>query len=483
MQLSIVSKTIGLLLMIFSFTQLPPILVSYIQNDGEIATFITAFVFTFVGGLIFWFPYRQSRKDFKIREGVLIVVCFWLVLSLFATTPFLLTDSIGYLSFSSAFFESMSGLTTTGATVIDNLDQLPKSILYYRQQLQWLGGMGIIVLAVAILPLLGVGGVELYHAESSGISKDRLTPKLRQTALMLWKIYIGLTIVCALSYMLAGMDIFDAIGHSFSTVAIGGFSTHNESIGYFNSCQIEIVAMIFMLLAGVNFSLHFVTWSNLSINHYWKDSEFKAYAAIITAVIIVVVLLLIANNQYDSYLESIRHGAFQAISIATTTGFASQKFSSWVPVIPTILIIMSFVGACVGSTGGGIKVVRVLVMFRLGIREIKKYIHPNAQVNVKLNHSNLAERTLTSVLGFFSLYIISFVLILTLLMLTGMDQVSAFSSTAASMNNLGPGLGSVAENYSSVSDTAKWILSISMLIGRLEVLTLIALFHKSFWRY
>ena len=483
MQLSIVSKTIGLLLMIFSFTQLPPILVSYIQNDGEIATFITAFVFTFVGGLIFWFPYRQSRKDFKIREGVLIVVCFWLVLSLFATTPFLLTDSIGYLSFSSAFFESMSGLTTTGATVIDNLDQLPKSILYYRQQLQWLGGMGIIVLAVAILPLLGVGGVELYHAESSGISKDRLTPKLRQTALMLWKIYIGLTIVCALSYMLAGMDIFDAIGHSFSTVAIGGFSTHNESIGYFNSCQIEIVAMIFMLLAGVNFSLHFVTWSNLSINHYWKDSEFKAYAAIITAVIIVVVLLLIANNQYDSYLESIRHGAFQAISIATTTGFASQKFSSWVPVIPTILIIMSFVGACVGSTGGGIKVVRVLVMFRLGIREIKKYIHPNAQVNVKLNHSNLAERTLTSVMGFFSLYIISFVLILTLLMLTGMDQVSAFSSTAASMNNLGPGLGSVAENYSSVSDTAKWILSISMLIGRLEVLTLIALFHKSFWRY
>ncbi|MDP6103274.1 MAG: TrkH family potassium uptake protein [Gammaproteobacteria bacterium] len=483
MQLSIVSKTIGLLLMIFSFTQLPPILVSYIQNDGEIATFITAFVFTFVGGLIFWFPYRQSRKDFKIREGVLIVVCFWLVLSLFATTPFLLTDSIGYLSFSSAFFESMSGLTTTGATVIDNLDQLPKSILYYRQQLQWLGGMGIIVLAVAILPLLGVGGVELYHAESSGISKDRLTPKLRQTALMLWKIYIGLTIVCALSYMLAGMDIFDAIGHSFSTVAIGGFSTHNESIGYFNSCQIEIVAMIFMLLAGVNFSLHFVAWSNLSINHYWKDSEFKAYAAIITAVIIIVVLLLIANNQYDSYLESIRHGAFQAISIATTTGFASQKFSSWVPVIPTILIIMSFVGACVGSTGGGIKVVRVLVMFRLGIREIKKYIHPNAQVNVKLNHSNLAERTLTSVLGFFSLYIISFVLILTLLMLTGMDQVSAFSSTAASMNNLGPGLGSVAENYSSVSDTAKWILSISMLIGRLEVLTLIALFHKSFWRY
>jgi trk system potassium uptake protein TrkH len=483
MQLSIVFKTIGLLLMIFSFTQLPPVLVSYIQNDGEIATFISAFIVTFAGGLILWFPYRQSRKDFRIREGVLIVVCFWLVLSIFATTPFMLTDSVGYLSFSSAFFESMSGLTTTGATVINNIDDLPKSILYYRQQLQWLGGMGIIVLAVAILPLLGVGGMELYHAESSGISKERLTPKLRQTALMLWKIYIGLTIVCALSYVLAGMELFDAIGHSFSTVAIGGFSTHDESIGYFNSYQIEIVAMIFMLLSGINFSLHFVAWSNLSLKHYWRDSEFKAYIAIIIAIIFFVIVLLVFNNQYDSYIESIRHGAFQAISIATTTGFASQNFSGWTPVIPTILIVISFIGACVGSTGGGIKVVRVLVMFRLGIREIKKYIHPNAQVNVKLNHSNLTERTLTSVLGFFSLYVISFVLIMVLLMLTGMDQVSAFSSTAASMNNLGPGLGSVAENYSSITDSAKWILSISMLIGRLEVLTLIALFHKSFWRY
>jgi trk system potassium uptake protein TrkH len=483
MQLSIVFKTIGLLLMFFSCTQLPPIMVSYIHQDGEVLTFVIAFAFTFIGGLMLWQPYRQSRKDFRIREGVLIVVCFWLVLSLFATAPFLLTDSAAKLTFSSAFFESMSGLTTTGSTVVDNLDQLPKSILYYRQQLQWLGGMGIIVLAVAILPLLGVGGMELYHAESSGISKERLTPKLRQTALMLWKIYIGLTIVCAIAYVIAGMSIFDAIGHSFSTVAIGGFSTHDSSIGYFDSYQIELVAMAFMLIAGVNFSLHFVTWSNLSIRHYWKDSEFKAYITIIAAVIIIVVALLVANNQYESGIDSLRYGAFQAISIVTTTGFASQNFSGWVAVIPILLVLMSFIGACVGSTGGGIKVVRVLVMFRLGIREIKKYIHPNAQVNVKLNHANLTERTLTSVLGFFSLYIISFVIILLLLMLTGMDQVSAFSATAASMNNLGPGLGSVAENYSSISDSAKWILSISMLIGRLEVLTLIALFHKSFWRY
>ena len=483
MQLNIVLKTIGLLLMIFSCTQLPPVIVSYIYQDGEISTFITSFAFTFFGGFLLWRPFKDSRKDFRIREGVLIVVCFWLVLSLFATAPFILTNSAGHLQFSSAFFESMSGLTTTGATVIANLDDIPRSVLYYRQQLQWLGGMGIIVLAVAILPLLGVGGMELYHAESSGISKERLTPKLRQTALMLWKIYIGFTIICAAGYYFAGMSIFDAIGHSFSTVAIGGFSTHNSSIGYFDSYQIEIVAMVFMLLAGINFSLHFVAWNSLSIKHYWEDSEFKAYTAIIATVIVIVVALLITNNEYDSSIESIRHGAFQAISIVTTTGYASQDFSGWIPVIPILLIFMSFIGACVGSTGGGIKVVRVLVMFRLGIREIKKYIHPNAQVNVKLNHANLTERTLTSVLGFFSLYVISFMIILLLLMLTGMDQVSAFSATAASMNNLGPGLGSVAENYSSLSDVAKWILSISMLIGRLEVLTLIALFHKSFWRY
>jgi trk system potassium uptake protein TrkH len=483
MQLNIVFKTIGLLLMIFSFTQMPPILVSYIYQDGEVATFATSFALTFFGGMILWQPFRRTRKDFRVREGVLIVVCFWLVLSLFATIPFLLTGSPGSLTFSSAFFESMSGLTTTGATVIDNLDQLPESILYYRQQLQWLGGMGIIVLAVAILPLLGVGGMELYHAESSGISKERLTPKLRQTALMLWKIYIGFTLVCALAYVLAGMSIFDAIGHSFSTVAIGGFSTHNASIGYFDSYQIEIVAMVFMLLAGVNFSLHFVAWSNLSIKHYWKDSEFKAYITVVLAIVVAVIVLLSVNNEYESNFESLRHGTFQAISIVTTTGFSSQNFSSWTAVIPILLIFMSFIGACVGSTGGGIKVVRVLIMFRLGIREIKKYIHPNAQVNVKLNHSNLTERTLTSVLGFFSLYVISFVIILVLLMLTGLDQVSAFSATAASINNLGPGLGSVSENYSSLSDAAKWILSISMLIGRLEVLTLIALFHKSFWTY
>ena len=482
MQLSIVAKTIGLLLMVFSFAQVPPLIVDLIYSEGEYLTFVFSFALTVLGGLILWWPFKEVKKDFRLREGVLIVVCFWIVLSLFGTLPFLITDSISSLSFSEAFFESMSGLTTTGATVLNQLDELPKSILFYRQQLQWLGGMGIIVLAVAVLPLLGVGGMELYHAESSGIAKDRLTPKLRNTAIALWKIYLSLTVLCAVGYFLSGMSIFDAVSHSFSTVAIGGFSTHDGSIGYFNSATIETIAMIFMFLAGINFSLHFVAWNNRSLVDYIKDSEFKTYAMVLICSSIIVITALSLNGQYESANETVRHSLFQTISIATTTGFTSQNYSSWPAAIPVFLIMMSFIGACVGSTGGGIKVVRILVMFRLGMKEIHKFIRPNAQVSVKLNKSSINEKALVSVLGFFSLYAISFFLILMLLMFAGLDQVTAYSATAATMNNLGPGLGDVAQSYSSVGEAAKWILSFSMLIGRLEVLTIIAIFHKAFWR-
>ena len=483
MQLSIVAKTLGLLLMVFSFAQVPPILVDLIYSEGEYLTFVFSFILTVFGGLVLWWPFRAIKKSFRLREGVLIVVSFWIVLSLFGTLPFLITESISNLSFSNAFFESMSGLTTTGATVLSQLDELPKSILFYRQQLQWLGGMGIIVLAVAVLPLLGVGGMELYHAESSGIAKDRLTPKLRNTAIALWKIYLSLTVLCALAYFFSGMSIFDAISHSFSTVAIGGFSTHDSSIGYFNSIPIEMIAMFFMFLAGINFSLHFVAWNNRSLVDYIKDSEFKTYAMVLFSASAIVIIALSLNSEYGSTSETIRHSLFQTISIATTTGFTSQNYSNWPAAIPVFLIMVSFIGACVGSTGGGIKVVRVLVMFRLGMKEIHKFIRPNAQVSIKLNKASINEKALVSVLGFFSLYAISFIFIMMLLMFAGLDQVTAYSATAATMNNLGPGLGEVAQNYGSVGETAKWILSFSMLIGRLEVLTIIAIFHRAFWRH
>ena len=482
MQFSIVFKTIGLLLMVFSLTHLPPVIVDLIYAENQYSSFLSAFALTLLSGLVLWLPFRKSKKDFRIREGVLVVVSFWFVLSLFATIPFLLSESLR-MSFSDAFFESMSGLTTTGSTVLSGLDDLPKAILYYRQQLQWLGGMGIIVLAVAILPMLGVGGMELYHAESSGISKERLTPKLTQTAKALWKIYISFTIICAIGYYLAGMNVFDAIGHSYSTVAIGGFSTHDASIGFFNSSAVESVAIVFMLLAGINFSLHFFVWQKKNAFTYMQDSEFKTYLFILSVTTALVSFYLFNTEYYYTAGESFRHAIFQTVSIATTTGFASQNYSQWPFVLPVLLIFASFVGACAGSTGGGIKVVRVLLMFKLAMKEIKKLIHPSAQINIKLNQRSVSEQVLVSVWGFFSLYVIAFIFILIALMFTGLDQVSAFSATAASMNNLGPGLGEVAANYGGVSDTAKWILSFSMLLGRLEILTLMALLHKAFWRF
>ena len=482
MQFSIVFKTIGLLLMVFSLTQLPPIVVDAIYQQQEALSFAVAFALTFASGLLLYLPFRKSTKDFRIREGILVVVSFWFVLSLFATIPFLLSESLR-MSFSDAFFESMSGLTTTGATVLSGLDDLPMAILYYRQQLQWLGGMGIIVLAVAILPMLGVGGMELYHAESSGISKDRLTPKLTQTAKALWKIYLSFTVICAVAYYLAGMDIFDAIGHSYSTVAIGGFSTHDLSIGYFDNIAIESVAVVFMFLAGINFSLHFFVWRKKNVLAFFKDSEFQTYLLLLSVLIALVTLYLLNSGHYQTTQEALRYGVFQSVSIATTTGFASTNFSLWPLILPVLLIFSSFIGACAGSTGGGIKVVRVLLMFKLAMKEIKKFIHPNAQINIKLNQRSVSESTLISVWGFFSLYVIAFIFIMVALMFTGMDQVTAFSATTASINNLGPGLGDVAENYGAISESAKWILSFSMLLGRLEILTLMALLHKAFWRF
>lgn len=482
MQFTIVFKTIGLLLMVFSFSQLPPVVIDLVYAGNEYSSFLFSFALTFISGLILWLPFRKSVKDFRIREGVIVVVSFWFVLSLFATIPFLFIESM-QMSFSDAFFESMSGLSTTGATVLSGLDNLPKSILYYRQQLQWLGGMGIIVLAVAILPMLGVGGMELYHAESSGISKQRLTPKLAQTAKKLWQIYLGFTVFCAAGYYIAGMSAFDAIGHSFSTVAIGGFSTHDASIGYFDSVAIESVAIVFMLLAGVNFSLHFFVWQKRNLRMYWQDSEFKTYVLILFLTSLIIIFYLVSSGYYGSTGESFRHGIFQTVSIATTTGFASTNFSKWPFVLPVLLLFISFIGACAGSTGGGIKVVRILLMFKLATREVRRFIHPNAQINIKLNKKTVHSNVLASVWGFFSLYVIAFVVILVALMFAGLDQVSAFSATAASINNLGPGLNQVAINYNTVSDLAKWILSFSMLLGRLEILTLIVLLYKSFWRF
>ncbi|GKT12819.1 MAG: trk/ktr system potassium uptake protein [Thiomicrorhabdus sp.] len=482
MHSKIIIKVLGLLLMVFSLSLVPPVLVALYYQDGALIAFTDVLVGVLVLGLLLWYPVRKHKQDLKIRDGFLIVVMFWTVLGFVGALPFYIEKEIP-LSLTDAIFESFSGLTTTGATILSNLDTLPHSILWYRQQLQWMGGMGIIVLAVAILPMLGVGGMQLYKAETPGPVKDsKIAPRISETAKALWYIYAGLTLACAIAYWWAGMGWFDAFSHSFSTVAIGGFSTHDASIGYFDSVHIEGVAILFMFLSGINFALHFSAFRQLNGFAYFCDPEFKAYLFILIAGIIVAVSYLYLQQIYPTIEEAIRYGLFQTVSIATTTGFANTDFSVWPSFLPIMLILMSFVGGCAGSTAGGMKTIRFVLLFKQGMREIKGLLHPNAILPVKLNGKSIPEKIMTAVWGFFSIYIFTFAILMLMIMALGVDQVTAFSSIAAMMNNLGPGLGEVAANYQSMSDPVKWILTFAMLLGRLEIFTLLVLFTAAFWR-
>lgn len=483
MHLAVVQRILGLLLMLFSSSMLPPIAVSWIYEDGSMLAFIYGFAVTLAAGFLIWLPVRDQRHELRLRHGFIVVAAFWVVLGTFGAAP-LLFSTAPSMTFTDAVFEAISGLTTTGATVLSGLDELPKSILYYRQQLQWFGGMGIIVLAVAVLPMLGVGGMQLYRAETPGPVKDtKLTPRITETAKALWYIYLGLTIVCAIFYMLAGLNLFDAICHSFSTVAIGGFSTHDASIGYFDSTLVESVAMVFMFLAGINFSLHFFAWRSNSVRHYLVDPEFRAYTLILIGLLCVVLTGLFLTGEYNSIKETITKGAFQVISIATTTGFTTTDFAAWPGALPVLLLFASFVGGCAGSTGGGMKVMRCLLLYKQGVREVHRLVHPSAEVPVKLGSMPVPQRVIDSVWGFFAVYIVLFTLMMVVVLATGVDQVTAFSAIAASLNNLGPGLGDVATGFSEINSVSKWVCIAAMLLGRLEIFTLLVLVSPTFWRH
>jgi len=469
--------------MLSSLTMLPSAIIGWVFGDGAEIPFLLAFAWTIGVGFLIWLPVKSVKKELRLHDGFVIVVLFWLVLGLSGAVPLFLAER-PEMTFTDAVFESLSGLTTTGATVLTGLDHLPHSILFYRQQLQWLGGMGIIVLAVAILPMLGVGGMQLYRAETPGPMKDtKLTPRITETAKALWYIYLGLTVACALAYWLAGMNAFDAIGHSFSTIAIGGFSTHDASMGYFNSPLIEVVAIVFMFIAGINFALHFVAWRNLSVWHYFSDPEVKAYSSILLiAAAITTGYLYYGGVMSGDFMSALHHGIFQTISIGTTAGFTTTEYFNWPSFLPVMLIFISFIGGCAGSTGGGMKVVRFMLLLRQGKREILRLIHPNAQISIKVGGKSMSPRVIESVWGFFAAYVAAFSIMLLILMMTGLDQVTAFSAVAACMNNLGPGLGEVGANYADISDTAKWVLAFAMLLGRLEIFTLLVILTPSFWR-
>ncbi len=482
MNLTVVQRILGLLLMVFSLTMLPPIIFSFIFDDGAWLPFVKGFALTLVVGFLIWLPVRHAQRDLRLRDGFLVVAAFWTVLGAFGAAPLYLADTLS-MTLLDAIFESMSGLTTTGATVLTGLDDLPHSILYYRQQLQWLGGMGIIVLAVAILPMLGVGGMQLYRAETPGPVKDtKLTPRITETAKALWYVYFFFTLLCGVSYWLAGMPWFDAICHAFSTVAIGGFSPHDASIGYFASPAIELIAVFFMFAAGINFSLHFFAWRKMQISHYFADHELRAYAFVLGVVTASVIGSLLWYDTYSTLSATAINGLFQAVSIATTTGFTTADYSSWPGAIPVLLIFASFVGGSAGSTAGGIKVIRWLLIYKQGMREIARLVHPSAEIPVKIGYQAVPFRVVDAVWGFFAVYVIVFSIMLLLMMMTGLDQVTAFSAVAAVLNNLGPGLGDVASGFMTVPDAAKLIAIVGMLLGRLEIFTLLVLITPTFWR-
>ena len=475
-----IQRIVGVLLMLFSLTMLPPAAVAWIYEENMVHVFLIGFLTTLITGVLLWLFVRDSGDELKLRDGFMVVVLFWVVLGIFGALPFVLAND---LSIVDAVFESMSGLTTTGATVIVGLDSLPHAVLYYRQQLQWLGGMGIIVLAVAILPMLGIGGMQLYRAETPGPMKDtKLTPRITETAKALWYIYLSMTILCAGMYWLGGMTVFDAIGHSFSTVAIGGFSTHDLSMAYFDSHFIEAVAMVFMLLAGVNFALHFLAWRSLSIRPYVSDPEFRVYISVLGIISLLTIAYLYLTGMYSSLEQAAFNGLFQAISIGTTAGFTTAEYHHWPTFLPILLLLGSFIGGCAGSTGGGIKVIRVWLLIKQGLREIRRLIHPNAIFPIKIGNKPLSSRVVGSVWGFFSLYVVCFCVMGLTLAGTGLDLVTSFSAVAACLNNLGPGLGSVGANYAGINDAAKWILCFAMLLGRLEIFTLLVLMIPEYWR-
>lgn len=482
MQYRAIIRILGLLVALFSATMIPPALISLIYDDGGGLAFVLAFALSIMTGLVFWYPNRDYRSDLRAKEGFLIVVLFWTVLATFGALPFALLEQ-PEMTITDAIFESFSGLTTTGATVIEGIEFLPSAVQYYRQQLQWLGGMGIIVLAVAILPILGVGGMQLYRAETPGPVKDsKMTPRIADTAKHLWYIYLSLTIACTFAYWLAGMNLFDAVCHAFSTIAIGGFSNYDASLGHFNSVAVNIVCVIFLWIAALNFSLHYAAVNGKNIKNYFRDPECKAFFTIQFVLITVCFLVLLNYSVYDSAGVALDQALIQAVSISTTAGFATTDFSSWPAFLPILLIFSSFIGGCAGSTGGGLKVIRVFLLFLQGKREVDRLIHPKAVYSVKLGERSMPDRVVEAVWGFFSAYAIVFVIIMIGLIGTGMDNITAFSATAATLNNLGPGLGTVSGTYAEVSDGGKWLLVLAMLFGRLEVFSLLVLFSPTFWR-
>jgi len=483
LRLGTILNLLAAVVMLFAVAMLAPLGVSLLYRDGAENAYDIAIVVTALAGGVCWMLTRRGRRDLRTRDGFVFVALVWAVLPAFAALP--LIAHLPTLSLTDAYFESMSGLTATGATVLSGLDALPPSINLWRCMLQWLGGMGVIVLVVAVLPLLGVGGRQLLKAETPGPMKDQqLTPRIASTAKGLWLVYVLLTALCALAYFGAGMNALDAIMHAFTTVSLGGFSSHDASIGYWASPAIEAWAILFMVVAGVNFGTHFLVLRRRSLRSYAMDTEARAFVAVLLASVALHAGYLFLQGVYEDSGEALRYAAFNVVSVATTTGYSTTDYARWPVFVSLSMLMLCTFCTCSGSAGGGIKMMRALLMLQQTSRELARIAHPRALIPVKLGGQVVENNVIFAVLAFMLVYGATLTALTMLLTATGLDFLTAFSAAASTLNNLGPGLGEVgpASTFAALSDFQTWILTVAMLLGRLELLTVFVLLSPAFWR-
>lgn len=474
---------LGLVVLIFAFALLLPVATAYYFNDAAILEYDEAFAITFGSGLFMWLATRHKKRELKIKDGFLLVALVWATLPAFATIPFLFY--FPDISFTDAYFETVSGMTTTGSTILSGLDTLPPSINMWRAELVWVGGMGLIVLAVAILPLLGIGGRQMFKAETPGPMKDsQLTPRIAQTAKGLWLVYALITLACILAYWAAGMSKFDAVVHAFTTMGLGGFSTHDASFGYFNSPLIEMVCVVFMLIAGVNFATHFLAFRTRRLGAYDHDTEAHAFWIVTLGSALIIAAYLLWWKVYPDFFTALRYSLFNTVSIATSTGYASTDYNQWPIFAPLLMLLLSCFASSSGSTGGGIKMVRAMLLFKQGLREMARLLHPNAILPVKFQGMVVPNNIIYAVLAYLFLYLVSVVVMTLLMTASGLDFISSFSAVVASINNTGPGLDKVgpATTYAVLTDFQTWVCTFAMLLGRLELFTFFVLLTRTFWR-
>jgi trk system potassium uptake protein TrkH len=481
MHFRIITRFIAILILFLGISMVLPLSVSWIEGDGSTRALLVSMLISSFVGLIFFLP-AKTKQDTQLthRDGIAIVTFGWIMAGFIGTLPYLFSGAIP--NFTHAYFESLSGFTTTGASILNDIEELPRGILLWRSQTQWLGGMGIIVLSIAILPYLGVGGMQLYKAEIPSPVVDKLKPRISETAKTLWKVYLLLTVLEILLLMAGGMSLFDGTCHAFCTMPTGGFSTKNASIAHFDSPYFDVIILVFMLFSGINFSLHYRLLKG-DVKIFGKDPECRVFLAL-AAVFTLLITLNIYGSVYDSFAKAFRYAAFQVTSIITTTGFATADFDTWPALSKFILLLCMFLGAMAGSTGGGMKTMRVMLLLRHGYREIFRIIHPHAVTTVKIGGNPVPSNTLSSIWGFFVLYLGLFIAATAVMAAMGLDLISAIASVAASIGNIGPGLALVGptKNYVAVPFAGKWVLIFCMLLGRLEIYTVFVLLVPEYWR-